>query len=497
MDSADLPARARAFVEHYFDGKALPVALGRLGRLTSVGLGRSDRDGGRQVTGRVELRIEPVGAAPFTLYAEPRSDAPHLAHTGALNISYTAPDGRDDRRFSQVSGALARYFGQVEGLRGPPDTDALFGPPGDPLKLAATDLRARNKRIEAIVFPTDACNLRCSYCIVPFGKNTLSEAHIDRIFALLQAAEPDSIGIGFLGGEPMLHWPTVRAVSERFAAWWPSPQLSIVTNGTFLKEEHADFFAEHRFNITVSIDGAPDSHLAHRVHQGAANAAEDARLFDKTLAAVDRLRAVDADLHGNMVVTPQTVGRLTENARWLWDRGLTVLTVSPAVGVRWGDAVHVLRDQLAAWGEAMAGLIAGMGEAERRVARGVIQWETRRAWYFLGHGRFNPTTRRLCFAPDGRIFSDLYNDATAAPLHLGHLDAIDALCELPDGETTVPQAMFQVKAWEEPVLCDVRRISTLLMNELIRLDATAFDGEPGVAELEGMLPTEPAPIPEG
>ncbi len=57
--------------------------------------------------------------------------------------------------------------------------------------------------------------------------------------------------------------------------------------------------------------------------------------------------------------------------------------------------------------------------------------------------------------------------------------------------------MFQVKAWEEPVLCDVRRISTLLMNELIRLDATAFDGEPGVAELEGVLPTEPVPIPEG
>ncbi len=497
MESADLPARARAFVQHYFDGKPLPVALGRLGRLTSVGLGRSDRQGGREVTGRVELRIEPQGAAPFLLYAEPRSDAPHLANTGALNISYTAPEAGDDPRFVQVSRALASYFGKVEQLRGRPDNDALFGPPGDPLKRASNDLAVRNKRIEAIVFPTDACNLRCSYCIVPFGKNTLTAAHIDRMFDLLQRGEPDSMGIGFLGGEPMLHWPTIRDVTERFAAWWPSPQLSIVTNGTFLKEEHADFFAEHAFNVTVSIDGAPESHLHHRVNQGASNTAEDQRLFDKTLGAVDRLLAVNANLHGNMVVTPQTVGRLADNARWLWDRGLTVLTVSPAVGVRWGDAVWQLKDQLAEWGEAMVDLIAGMDEAERRVARGVIQWETRRAWYFLGNGRFNPTTRRLCFAPDGRIFSDLYNDATAEALHLGHVDDLDGLCDLPSGETTVPQAMFSVKAWEEPVLCDVRRISTLLMNELIGLEQRAFTDEPGVAELEGMLPLEPVAIPEG
>jgi sulfatase maturation enzyme AslB (radical SAM superfamily) len=497
MQSADLPARARAFVQHYFDGKPLPVALGRLGRLTSVGLGRSDRAGGREMTGRVELRIEPQAGSAFTLYAEPRSDAPHLAHTGALNISYVAPEGTDDRRFVKISRALAGYFSRVESMRGRPDSDDLFGPPGDPLERAANDLSARNKRIEAIVFPTDACNLRCSYCIVPFGKNILSGAHIDRIFELLQKAEPESVGIGFLGGEPMLHWPTIKTVSERFAAWWPSPQLSIVTNGTFCKEEHAAFFAEHNFNITVSVDGGRDSHIRHRVNQGAANATEDDRLFDKTMAAIDRLVAVNANLHGNMVVTPDTVGDLTENAKHLWDKGLGILTISPAVGVRWGDAVWQLKDQLAEWGEAMRNRIPTLSEAERRTMRGVIQWETRRAWYFLGNGRFNPTTRRLCFAPDGRIFSDLYNDDTADVLHLGHVDELDGLCDLPDGETSVPQAMFQVQAWDEPVLCDVRRISTLLMNELIRLDATAFTDEPGVAELDGQLLTEPLPIPEG
>lgn len=496
MASADLPARARAFVQHYFDGKALPVGLGKLGRLTEVGLGRSDRAGGREVTGRVELRIEPAGGPPFLLYAEPRSDAPHLAHTGALNISYVPPDGHDDRRFATVSRAIAGYFARVESLRGPPESEDLFGPPGDPLQRAANDLATRNKRIEAIVFPTDACNLRCSYCIVPFGKSTLSSAHIDRIFTLLDRAEPESVGIGFLGGEPMLHWGTIKTVTERFAAWWSRPQLSIVTNGTFLKDEHADFFVKHNFNLTVSIDGSKDSHVQHRVDQHGGNPTENDRLFDKTLGAIDRLVARDADVSGNMVVTPETVGQLAENARWIWDRGLNVLTVSPAVGVYWGDAVHVLRDQLAEWGDALSSRVASMSEAQRRTTRGVLQWEIRRAWYFLGNGRFNPTTRRLCFAPDGRIFSDLYNDDTAEMLHLGHVDDIEGLCDLPDGETTVPQSMFSVKAWDEPVLCDVRRISTLLMNELIRVDATAFSDEPGVAELDGVLPTEPVPIPD-
>lgn len=497
MQTADLPARARAFVQHYFDGKDLPVALGRLGRLTAVGLGRSDRQGGREVCGRVELRVEPPGAASFVLYAEPRGDAPHLAHTGALNISYIAPDGVDDRPFVQVTRALAGYFHKVEALRGRPDPRDLFGPPGDPLEHAANDYAVRSKRIEAIIFPTDACNLRCDYCIVPFGKNTMTSAQIDRIFELLQGADPDEISVTFLGGEPMLHWPTIEAVSERMAAWRVDPPLCIVTNGTVLTEQHAAFFARHDFNVTLSIDGAEASHLHHRVHNGPLNVVENRRLWGKTMSALDRLLEAGADLNANMVVTPATVGDLARNAEWLFDRGIPILTVSPAVGVPWGDQAQTLRTELAAWGEGMRRRLAGLDRPARAAARQVLQWEIRRSIYFLGQGAFNPTTRRLCFAPNGQVYSDLYNEATAPVLHLADFDELGSLAELPPNETTVPQAMFQVRSWGEDVLHDVRVISTLLANELIGIDADSFDDEPGAAELYGHLPSGPLPVPGG
>ncbi len=495
MQTADLPGRARAFVQHYFDGKDLPVALGRLGRLTSVGLGRSNRQGGRAVTGRIELTIEPTGAEPFVLYAEPRSGAPHLASTVALNISYIAPGGRDHRRFAAVSRALTGYFASVDSLRGPPDPLDFFGPPGDPLVLAANSYAVRSKRIEAIIFPTDMCNLRCSYCIVPFGKNTMTKARIDTIFGLLRGQDPEAVSVTFLGGEPMLHWPTIQDVSERMAAWWPQPPLCIVTNGTFLKDEHARFFADHRFNVTLSIDGAEASHALHRVHNGPLDPLENKRLFGKTMDAVDRLLAVGADLNANMVVTPDTVGQLAANSEWLFDRGIPILTVSPAVGVRWGAAADVLQEQLAAWGQLMRGRMKRLDRPTRAAARGVLQWEIRRSVYFLGQGAFNPTTRRLCFAPDGQIYSDLYNDATAPMLHLADMDEVGALDELPPNETTVPQAMFAVRAWDEDILRDVRVISTLLLNELLGIDQDAFEDELGAAELHDHLPKAPLPLP--
>ena len=87
------------------------------------------------------------------------------------------------------------------------------------------------------------------------------------------------------------------------------------------------------------------------------------------------------------------------------------------------------------------------------------------------------------------------DEATAPVLHLGTYDDLRSLSDLPPNETTVPQAMFQVRSWSDDVLHDVRVISTLLLNELMDLDADAFTDEPGAAELLGHLPEGPMAVP--
>ena len=74
-------------------------------------------------------------------------------------------------------------------------------------------------------------------------------------------------------------------------------------------------------------------------------------------------------------------------------------------------------------------------------------------------------------------------------LYLGHLDEIDGWCDLPTSSKTVPQAMFERRAWSERVLHDVMGLSRHLMEVLIDLDAAAFTDEPGAPELVGHVPT--------
>ncbi|WP_226575467.1 radical SAM/SPASM domain-containing protein [Acuticoccus sediminis] len=111
-----------------------------------------------------------------------------------------------------------------------------------------------------------ACNLACRYCYADrghFGEATKvmsAETAIRAVELLLREAEPAGRAVlGFMGGEPLLNRPLVRAVTE-----WASGEaarrgidlrFSLTTNATMVTEDDAAFFAAHRFTANVSLDG--------------------------------------------------------------------------------------------------------------------------------------------------------------------------------------------------------------------------------------------------
>lgn len=120
-----------------------------------------------------------------------------------------------------------------------------------------------------------ACNLGCTYCYAQQGefggtaKTMPLEVARQAVDQLVDGAAPGTrLNLAFLGGEPLANRPVLQAATRHAVARardrGVSLTLSITTNGTLLTEADADFFEEHGFAVTVSLDGPREVHNALR-----------------------------------------------------------------------------------------------------------------------------------------------------------------------------------------------------------------------------------------
>lgn len=126
---------------------------------------------------------------------------------------------------------------------------------------------------------TRACNLKCDYCyfsgIYPmyhkrenvFMKSEIAKKAVDLLFSNAND-KADRLVISFYGGEPLLEFPlirdTVSYAKNRFSERRMELQFETVTNGTLMNESVADFLAQERFNLFISIDGPREIHNKSR-----------------------------------------------------------------------------------------------------------------------------------------------------------------------------------------------------------------------------------------
>jgi uncharacterized protein len=123
---------------------------------------------------------------------------------------------------------------------------------------------------------SSTCNLTCSYCYASRGhfngaqpapmRWEIARTAIDRLLATADSGAP--LTIGFLGGEPFAN----RALIRRAVAYGATEGrrlhrrvgFSVTTNGTLLKAEDIALLRQHRFAVTVSVDGGEATQTAQR-----------------------------------------------------------------------------------------------------------------------------------------------------------------------------------------------------------------------------------------
>jgi uncharacterized protein len=119
------------------------------------------------------------------------------------------------------------------------------------------------------------CNLGCTYCYAQQGDfggaskqmpATIALAAVDRLFA--DATPTERVNLAFLGGEPLVARDVIRAATERAARLSEVRRIpvgfSITTNGTLITPDDADFFEQHGFAVSVSLDGVGETHDGQR-----------------------------------------------------------------------------------------------------------------------------------------------------------------------------------------------------------------------------------------
>jgi uncharacterized protein len=158
------------------------------------------------------------------------------------------------------------------------------------------------------------CNLGCTYCYAREGsfggkpQNMTIETARAAVELLLSQAVPDErVNLSFLGGEPLVNRSVLRETT-RYAARAAQRRgvpisFSITTNGTLIDEQDGEFFEEHGFAVTVSLDGRRSVNDRLRPYKGGRGSFDTVLRNIRPLLARQRRMQVSA----RVTVTPHNL----------------------------------------------------------------------------------------------------------------------------------------------------------------------------------------------
>lgn len=327
------------------------------------------------------------------------------------------------------------------------------------------------------VMLTDECNMRCSYCTTIKRPVYMAEDTMSKLVVLLQRTQPAALNLEFHGGEPLLAWNQVRQLAVGLANDRQRRKITynLCTNGTEVDFGRASFLAAHHFIVRVSIDGMIDSHILHRRAAHDRSRREATLYHERSIAGLRSLVQADVRTAVNLVVTPQTVSSLRDNAVFLIEQGLVKLIVSPVVGFPWSEAaMNQFSEQLRALSDYWVQWSTTQSAIDIEELRKSIHSELHRAEYCQGLASNKPDAHRFVIGPDGRVFADEPDERTESHLVIGHVNDIEHFDELPSKDESAFQVMFSLGHYSQKILDDVRTVHRLLYDEVLSLQQRLF-----------------------
>jgi uncharacterized protein len=154
-----------------------------------------------------------------------------------------------------------------------------------------------NNRINTVTLQvTQQCNLRCEYCVYSGAyenrhhenkKMSMETAKKAIDLVLNRSKDTNDFHLAFYGGEPLLDFEFIKECMEyiKLRGQGKSISYGLTTNGTLLTEEIMDYFAEHKVQMLISLDGPYEIHNKNRKFAG-----NNKGTFDTVINNVEKLK---------------------------------------------------------------------------------------------------------------------------------------------------------------------------------------------------------------
>lgn len=151
--------------------------------------------------------------------------------------------------------------------------------------------------VELTIIVTENCNFSCRYCFADklySGTKTLEAGHIInhiRKFLMLSCSRVSSLI--FFGGEPLLAFNEIKKSLKIIKSLFIDhqgtiPSFAIVTNGSLITREIANFFVDEDIVVTVSLDGPK------RIHDACRPLRRGEPSYEMVVEGINELFSVDA-----------------------------------------------------------------------------------------------------------------------------------------------------------------------------------------------------------
>ncbi len=180
------------------------------------------------------------------------------------------------------------------------------------------------------VIITYDCNFRCPYCYQGADKNKhpISEEMLEKVIKCIKRTckerKAKDLEVTLYGGEPFMFPKKCKKLVEETSQWAKENNiifhLSVLTNGSLITKEIAEWLSDYKARIQIPLDGYKTVHDKYRYHIG-----KNKGSYEDLMQTFNYFKGTDASIHLRISVTKETYPTMGKMLDDLKARGLTHL----------------------------------------------------------------------------------------------------------------------------------------------------------------------------
>lgn len=258
-----------------------------------------------------EIFIIPLETGQYIVYAPLRASA-FVGNERVVNFLADLKEGKLDLA-TDPDGSLINFLRKLEILDAPSENQPAKSFRGNPTPTAVT------------LFLTTACNLRCTYCYASAGDTPLksmplevAKRGIDFVSNNALKQHVPYFEIAYHGGgEPTSNW---QVMTRSFSyAQQKAKELQLTLRGTtasngVMSDAQIDWIIKHLDGVSLSFDGLPEIHDAHRLTQSGHGSS------DRVIHTLQRFDAAKFNYGVRITVTQEHIKYLPDSIEYICSR---------------------------------------------------------------------------------------------------------------------------------------------------------------------------------